>query len=341
MATFCIFDNQNESTEQRNECDHLNLDRQNNKLVASKSFRHELKRSKEGLILTRHLVQDDAVPSGCASQTWKARDELNMLFSIARNGYGNWVAISQNLNDSMEGVTDRQIADHYHIHYVLTDIGSQSWPKKNPKWLAKRFEPLMDDVITTHEEKVNNAFQGQHQLELDHIKYMPKRDEFMYEFDDNAEEDTTKVIISLKNLILCQEDEVEFILAQIDCYNYRLAHRFHIKSIVNKYGHVQKFLNQESTNYKCKSPKKRKTSAKSEESGQFKAAIYPFLRFADEEVLQKLHFDLQREFALKVLIHKLLKYQQNGVTNLEQIKQLELVHKANQNKSKFVVICSV
>src|SRR5699024_4219992 len=64
-------------------------------------------------------------------RVWRALHELELIDGIQRYGYGNWKDIAQVLAPRMPGITPEEVADHYAIYYILTDIGDYTWDWKH------------------------------------------------------------------------------------------------------------------------------------------------------------------------------------------------------------------
>ncbi|KAH9394469.1 Transcriptional adapter 2-beta [Tyrophagus putrescentiae] len=148
--------------------------------VKRASFHYELDR---GVLVKKF----DADPSTSKkNRVWRALDELELLDAIQRYGYGNWKDIASTLSSGMPGITPEEVADHYAIHYILTDIGDYTWDWKTDC-------PRIMDIYAANEERKNtpkdplSTFDDISQFELDALGFMPKRNDFEREFDNEAE----------------------------------------------------------------------------------------------------------------------------------------------------------
>lgn len=267
------------------------------------------------------------------ARVWRALDELELLDAMSRLGYGNWKAVSQVLSKTMKDISPEEVADHYAIHYILCDIGDYTWDWKLD---ASRIV----DLFTISQERMlfrqEDQFDDLPQAELDSLGFMPRRDDFEREFDNEAES-------LIANLTVGKgEDEIEtkFKMAQVQMYKQRVAERFRKKAIVRRYGLVRKFLQanqvqEEGKNGALASSSSAAASSLSNSSNVHEnSVITPFLHFAPQDSLKSLYLDLQKEMYLKLAIRKLLKYQRLGMSKCSEIKEFEERRKTRTSSGK-------
>ncbi|KAI2805712.1 Transcriptional adapter 2-beta [Blomia tropicalis] len=201
----------------------------------------------------------------------------------------------------------------------------------------------------------------------DIIGYMPMRNDFEREFDNDAE-------TLIANLV-CSPNEVErrYSLAQISLYQLRLIERFRNKAVIRRFGLVQKFIRNHRTalsaqqlaeaaavakakklaseagtshssshsvesiasNIYSSEPKKfnlemKKLTREEEFSSLFSPWLYHFTRIE----LQDNYFHLLYEVLLKSTIYKLVKYHNVGITKLSEIQEIESNIKNSHKKRK-------
>lgn len=295
------------------------------------SFHYELDR---GVLVKKMDSTDTATGSTKKDRIWRALDELELLDAIQRYGYGNWKDISATLSARMPGITPEEVADHYAIFYILTDIGDYTWD-----W--KQDCSRIVDIYSANEERKNTPkdpesnFDDISQFELDALGFMPKRDDFEREFDNEAE-----ALISNLAVAPGEEDEIEkkFKMTQIEMYQQRLVERFRKKAVVRKYGLVRKFLQAHNLRAEFEQPDKHehRTGSHTSRTTELSSIFSPFLRFGSAEAMQSLYLDLQREFYLKMIIRKLLKYKRRGLTKMSEIKEFEDMRKSKALRGMFL-----
>ncbi len=294
--------------------------------VKRASFHYELDR---GVLVKKF----DADPSTSKkNRVWRALDELELLDAIQRYGYGNWKDIASTLSSGMPGITPEEVADHYAIHYILTDIGDYTWDWKTDC-------PRIMDIYAANEERKNtpkdplSTFDDISQFELDALGFMPKRNDFEREFDNEAES-----LISNLTVNPGEEDEIErkFKSTQIEMYQQRLVERFRKKAAVQKFGLVRKFLQANNLKGEYDQPNRHEhRSSGSSRNTELSSVFSPFIRFSSAETMQNLYLDLQKEFLLKIIIRKLLKYKKRGLTKMSEIRDFEDLRKSKTFRGKF------
>ena len=250
-------------------------------------------------------------------------DEFELLEAVSRFGYGNWKDIAQSLSSKMTDITPQEVADHYVIHYILSDLGDYTWNwKKRIVSIVQMLKLNEARRFTKILKESKDFLQDFSQADLDSLGYMPKRDDFEREFDNEAE-----AIISNLTFGIMDDDVIEtkFKLSQIGMYQARLLERFRKKSIVRKFGLVRKFFNEKLHKISNDDPELKNMLDNLDSNSQHgeSSAISPFLRYYSKEGLQDLFLDLLKEYSLKVIIRKLLKYKQQGLTKLSEIKEAE------------------
>ncbi|XP_023212956.1 transcriptional adapter 2-beta-like [Centruroides sculpturatus] len=150
--------------------------------------------------------------------------------------------------------------------------------------------------------------------EQQELGYLPNRDDFEKEYDNEAESLTSNLVINN------DDDEVDTALklALISIYTTRLEERLKRKKIAREFGLVNQFF---SSSNKQKSQNPRKKSFKDERELQERMQV--FCRFQTAYEHEQLFRDLQREKELHLKIKELFKYRKNGLTKLQGITPLQ------------------
>lgn len=160
-----------------------------------------------------------------------------MLEAVELYGLGNWNEIA-----NLVGTTRSpdEVCDHFFTHYVNGPIGRVARnlqaredvvrPKDHTCSKGDTFSPFFTKSLPVIPQLTVDEQQS--------LGYMPKRDDFEREFDNDAEK-----LISTLRIIPGEDDplEIDLKLAHIDMYNRRLRERCRTKSIVREYGLVSQF----------------------------------------------------------------------------------------------------
>lgn len=299
---------------------------------------------------------------------WRAIDELSLLDALAQHGFEQWRHVASSMSKSIPDITPVECSDHYALHYILTDVGDYCWEWKTDTdrliRLQEEFNKMMNRFIPPNNDDHSDDIS---QSELDIIGYMPMRNDFEREFDNDAE-------TLIANLV-CSPNEVErrYSLAQISLYQLRLIERFRNKAVIRRFGLVQKFIRNHRTalsaqqlaeaaavakakklaseagtshssshsvesiasNIYSSEPKKfnlemKKLTREEEFSSLFSPWLYHFTRIE----LQDNYFHLLYEVLLKSTIYKLVKYHNVGITKLSEIQEIESNIKNSHKKRK-------
>jgi len=150
---------------------------------------------------------------------WRAKEEVRLLDAIEHYGFGNW----EDIANQVESRNAEEAKEHYSSLYICGNIGCVTWPKEvqikpndhtcpeggplSPN-LSSRLAPL---EIT--------------QAEQQELGYLPNRDDFEREFDNEAE-------LLVSNLVVNPEDEdidIALKVAHVDIYARRLRERLRRK----------------------------------------------------------------------------------------------------------------
>ncbi|XP_076305994.1 transcriptional adapter 2-beta-like isoform X1 [Tachypleus tridentatus] len=242
---------------------------------------------------------------------WKAVDELLLLEAVEHYGFGNWEGIAQHFKDrSLEDVRD-----HYIDMYIYGNIGEASWPLQTLHTVTDQTFSSNDEILLPPEELT-----PQEQKELG---YLPKRDDFEWDYDNNAESVACNLCIRKDD----DEVEVALTLAILDGYNQRLRERLRRKRIAREHKIFQEFFS--SNNSKPNNPKKR--SSYKDEKLQEKLKV--FCQFQTGAERDQFFKNMLREKDLKRRIDQLMKYRKCGLTKLDECTEFDTI-KYMKNKKK-------
>jgi hypothetical protein len=168
---------------------------------------------------------------------WKAREELALLEAVELYGYGNW-------DDTAKLVGTRsadEVRDHFVTYYVQGNVGRVCWSHASRETYQAKDHTCSSGSSSSLSPSLTTPLQAIPALSLleqQHLGYMPKRDDFEREFDNEVE-----MLISTLRINPHDEDEldVDLKVAHIDMYNRRLRERFRKKAVVRDYALVTEF----------------------------------------------------------------------------------------------------
>ncbi|KAG9510279.1 Transcriptional adapter 2-beta, partial [Fragariocoptes setiger] len=169
--------------------------------------------------------------------SWKAHEELALLEAIELYGIGNWSEISSKVGTK----TEQECMQRYMNVYVDNYIGQVTWQSVD-KDAYKVYDhtcsthgPLSPSLSMPGPQRAPNLSR-EHQLKLG---YMPKRDDFEKEFDNEAELLVSKLAVNAND-----DNDLDQALkvAHINMYTDRLKERYRRKRVVLEYNLVNIFF---------------------------------------------------------------------------------------------------
>lgn len=170
-------------------------------------------------------------------ESWKAYEELTLLEAIELYGIGNWTDIA----NAVETRTAEECCERYLSVYVENFFGRCTWNAidKNAYTVkdhtCNHKQPLSPSLSLPEKDKIVDISREQ-QIRLG---YMPKRDDFEREFDNEAELLVSKLAVNAND---DTELDQEFKIAHINMYIDKLRERYRRKRIVLEYNLVKLFF---------------------------------------------------------------------------------------------------
>ncbi|XP_076815983.1 transcriptional adapter 2-beta-like isoform X2 [Clavelina lepadiformis] len=224
--------------------------------------------------------------------TWTASEEQILIDSVEQYGLGNWDEVSENITTK----TAKEVEDHYMQVYVDGYFGRFTVPGDIPNRMTDHTPPIHESISSVQLPTVNVS--KQEQLEL---AYMPNRDDFEYEYDNDAE-----CVIS--SLFMNHEDndlEKALKLTKVDMYHTKLKERQRRKDIAREYKVVEHFF------------KKHDVSDHNKYERELRSSFKCCSQFMKLDQFEKMIEDMVKERRLKRRISKLKNYRKNGMTKFE------------------------
>lgn len=170
-------------------------------------------------------------------ESWKAYEELALLEAIELYGIGSWTDIA----NAVETRSAEECCDRYLRIYVDNFFGRCSWNAIEKDLYhvhdhtCTHNQPLSPSLSLPEKHKIVEIDKDQ-QLRLG---YMPKRDDFEREYDNDAELCVSKLAVNAND---DSELDQDLKIAHINMYTDRLRERFRRKRIVLEYNLVKLFF---------------------------------------------------------------------------------------------------
>lgn len=230
---------------------------------------------------------------------WGAIEEVLLLDAIEQDGLGNW----QDAASHVLTKTTDEVKEYYTETYINGVIGEGTIPKDfHHTFLDHCGGERMPRPPSFTPVKLELT----EQIELG---YLPLRDDFDREYDNDAESPVT-------GLTITEDDKLETALqlTQLDMYNKVLIERQQRKNIARQYNLI--------------ASKQRQTTQKkkfSKDERELRNKFRPFARLLEAEEYDKFIVSLKREKQLKHRVKELMRYRKHGITRLEDCHDCEKI----------------
>lgn len=249
-----------------------------------------------------YLVRDTA-SLNIFERDWTAVEEMTLLESIEQFGLGNWEEVAKNLPKKQA----RDIEIHYNRFYVDSIAGKLFIPAEIPNRMTDHTPPIHDSILSVPPPVVNVSKE-----DLMKLAYMPSRDDYEFEYDNEAE----NVLCQLDDDLAAGGDEhnKQLSSALVSIYLDRIHERQRRKDIAREYKLVEKFF----------TPKHLQEEASMK---KYERELRRNLRSCSQ-FMKKVQFDnfirdLLRERQLKRRIAHLRNCRSNGLTKLSECNAFE------------------
>lgn len=195
-----------------------------------------------GAIIAQHESDHPYELIDCGSfpiidESWKAYEELALLEAIELYGIGSWTDIA----NAVETRSAEECCERYLRVYVDNFFGRSTWNAidKNLYTVHDHTctfnQPLSPSLSLPEKHKIVDICKEQ-QIRLG---YMPKRDDFEREYDNDAELLVSKLAVNAND---DTDLDQELKIAHINMYTDKLRERFRRKRIVLEYNLVKLFF---------------------------------------------------------------------------------------------------
>ncbi|XP_029194990.2 transcriptional adapter 2-beta-like [Acropora muricata] len=252
------------------------------------------------------------------SLDWSAEEEVLLLDAIEQHGFGNWDDIADHIGTK----TGKETSEHYGDYYISGIVGKatvESFKNKIVDHTSPDQEVLSPTLLHPPEPVEMNAAEQQE------LGYMPLRDDFEKEYDNEAE-----TLVSGLQFNYDDEDvEIDLKLGIIDMYLRRLRERQHRKNIARQHGLI-------ASKHRIIALRRKY----SKEDREFRDATRVFARFKSQREWEEFLNDQLRERELRSRIKDLIRYRKNGITKLAECQEYDEQRlrreRRKENKRKMV-----
>lgn len=258
-----------------------------------------------------YVVKETAGSLAVFEPGWSAKDEEVLLESIEQYGLGNWEGAAENLPHK----TPKEIELHYNKFYVGSLLGKVTIPQDIPNRMTDHTPSIEESIISAPPPEVKACSN-----DLMRLAYMPKRDDYEFEYDNDAEQ-----IVCLLNDDP-DADQVEKSLAteMVSIYSDRLVERQRRKDICREYKLVDKFFAKGSDEAGMKKNER-----------ELRKTLRPCSQFMKSSQFDYFINVLTKERQLKRRIQQLRTYRLNGITRLEDCNAFDAaLYKRNKCKEQ-------
>lgn len=274
-----------------------------------------------------HVVEPQSFP--VLHEDWMAEEELNILDGVYQKGIHNWDAVAEFVPTKSKD----KCRNHYMSAYLssacapLPDVTAKDKQSKRRKTETEKANGAPEEPVELTREKatrsttksdVINPVSSKAPSAAEISGYMPLREEFAVEWDDDAE-----LILADMEFKDDDEDRVQK-LKILSIYNQKLEERSKRKEFV-----LQRRL------YDFKQQQAIEKSLTKEELDLLKS-LKPFARFHSTQQHEKLVSGMIEELRLRKRIETLKSYQKMGIEVLpvEVIEHREHVPREQQRSER-------
>ncbi len=202
---------------------------------------------------------------------WSADEEDKLLEGLETYGVGNWDQVANSIGSKTAEETEQ--------HFLKVYLQSSQAPLPDPSRLLSAAKPVTDD-----EEMDSKSLRVMHKHQIeDAAGWMPKRQDFVYEWDNEAEE-------ILGDMEITDEDspeDRELKLRVLEIYNSKLDERKRRKDFV-----VERGL----TDFKNYLAEEKK---RSKEEKEVREKLRPFARFVSVSDFERIVDGMMEEIKLR------------------------------------------
>lgn len=291
------------------------------------------------------LIDCGNFPIFQAPCNWKAKEELVLLEAIEQYGFGNWEDVSQ----CLPARSAEEVQEHYNSLYIVGNIGRATWSAEVSSEIKDHTVPEGGPLSPSLSSPVASV--DITPAEQQELGYMPCRDDYEREFDNDAESLISQLAVGGE-----EEDlEVALKLAQVDMYSRRLRERMRRKALARDYRLLEQFCHagrqpppaplrasptvqgggrsSSSSSSSTAAAGKKGGGASREADRELQEKMRIFCQFHSSSEHEQLLENLEREKELKARIKELLRYRRHGITKLDEGAEFDVArHRREKRK---------
>lgn len=239
---------------------------------------------------------------------WCLAEENMLLDAVEQYGFGNWEDVSSHV----ETRTQLECEEHYVKFYIQGNIGKATFPSDTGSKITDHTTPAggpLSPSITMPLPPLDLPPQEQQEL-----GYMPHRDDFEREYDNQAETLVSGLAISADD----DDLDLNVKLSCVSKYRVRLRERERRKRIARSHSLISTSL---IPNKNAKTPNPKRKFAKEEREILEKMKVHT--QFQTSAELERLQETLLKEKEHKTKIKEMSELRKQGVTLLSDVEDYE------------------
>lgn len=252
------------------------------------------------------------------TEEWSGEEEVLLLDAIEQHGFGNWDDVADHIGTK----TGKETSEHYNEQFISGIVGQAT---------VESFKNKIVDHTTADQEVLSPTLRHPPEpvemsvTEQQELGYMPLRDDFEKEYDNEAESLVSGLQFSYDD----EDVEVDLKLGIIDMYLRRLKERQHRKNIARQHGLI-------ASKHRIIALRRKY----SKEDREFRDSTRVFARFKNQGDWEEFLNDHLRERELRARIKDLIRYRKNGITKLAECQEYDEQRlrreRRKENKRKMV-----
>jgi len=250
-----------------------------------------------------------------------------LLDGLEQFGHGNWNDVSRYVET--KGPTECR--DAVNNMFVNGPIGSMTYKESDRGNATDHTSP--PSAISSSNSTNSTSNLSLHELIV--LGFMPARDDFEVEYENDGETLVSSIPAASGNSRVESDDEeleTGLKLAHVDMYKNKLKERERRKQVAKDFGLVETFFKENPLNAltgKIGAPKPKKRDPKSEIFEKLKVVS----SFQGVDEYKKLVASVAKEKDIKSRIKELLRYRKNGISTLSEAESYE-AQRLKRNKRK-------
>nr|UEK51508.1 Ada2B-like protein [Parasacculina yatsui] len=257
---------------------------------------------------------------GC--EGWTAREDVRLLDAIEQYGYGNWVDIAKHI----ETRTPDEAQERYVLYYVNGNLGTMTLTDPS---LSDSDSPALPAVVD-HTCDINGALSSSlssrmpplqlEPLQIAQLNYMPLRDDFEREHDNNSEQ-----LVSQLNVGSVEDEDVDIglKLALVDMYFERLRERARRKRMARDYQLPEVFFDELRKDTLLQMPGGGRMPRRKKDRTPLAEKLRVLGQFLTRAEFERFHKNLQVQRDLLQRVRELIRYRRQGITRVEECIEYE------------------